>query len=243
MPTDTKVPGVGQIPKKWLWIGLGGATLFVGWRYWQARGASSSPAPTVTGDIGAPLEASGVVGAGGGPGNVQYAGTVQDNTSPGTIHTNAEWTAAAVDRLTNTGGWAASAVYASLGDFLARRPLTDGEQQIVRAAIAAAGPPPEGGPYEVIPMVGPVTFTAPTGLKATNVGKTSIDVAWNPVTGAPLYYVYVAGRGDPAGSRDTKATISGLSAGHTYKIQVAAVATGNGKIGPKSSTLSVTTKK
>lgn len=238
-----KAPGVGRIPKKWLWVGLGSAAVFVGWRYWQARGASSSAAPATTGDIGAPLEASGVVGSGGGPGNIQYAGTVQDNTSPGTIRTNAEWTAAVVDRLTNTGGWAASAVYSAVGDFLARRPLDTLEQQIVRAGIAAAGPPPEGGPYEVISQVGPVTLTAPTGLKAVSVGKTSVDITFNPVTGAAFYYAYRSGIVDNvSGSRDTKMTVSGLTPGKTYKIQVAAAAT-TGKLGPKSSSLSVTTKK
>ena len=238
---ETKVPGVGKIPRKWLWIGLGSAGLFVGWRYWQARGTSTAPA--VTGDVGAPVDPSGVIGA-PASGNVQYAGTVQDNTSPGTIHTNAEWTAAAVEKLTNTGGWAASAVYASLGDFLARRPLSDGEQQIVRSAIAAVGPPPEGGPYEVIPAVGAVELSQVTGVKALAVEKTSITVGWTAVKGVQFYYVYVAGRGgDPIGSRDTKAVVGSLKPGTTYKIQVAAAATGTGKIGPRSSTLSVTTKK
>lgn len=240
---DTKVPGIGKIPKKWLWVGLGSAAVFVGWRYWQARGAGSTT-PAVTADLGAPLEASGVVGSGGGPGNTQYAGTVTDNTSPGTIRTNAEWTAAAVDKLTNTGGWAASAVYASLGDFLGRRPLTDGEQQIVRAAIAAVGQPPEGGPYEVISAPGAVTLAQVTGVHTTAVTRTSVDVAWTAVPGVQFYYVYVSGRGgDPIGSRDNKASVGGLKPATRYSISVAAAATGTGKIGPRSANLSVTTKK
>lgn len=215
---------------------------YVGWRYWTASRQAAS-GPPVTGDVGAPVDASGIVGAGGGAGNIQYAGSTQDMTDPNKINTNVQWTAAAVERLSATGGFDSAAVYVALGDFLARRPLTQAEQNIVRAAIAAAGPPPEGGPYTIIEQVGPVTLTAPTGLKATAVGKTTITIEFKPVTGAAMYYLYRDGvTGNISGSRNTTIVASGLSAGKTYKLSVAAAAT-TGKVGPRSATISVTTKK
>lgn len=214
---------------------------YIGWQWWSARGAAAA-GPPVTGDIGSPLEASGIVGA-PASGNTQYAGTTTDGTNGQAITTNAQWTAAAVERLSASGGFETGAVYAALGDFLARRPLSTSEQIIVRAAVAAAGQPPVGGPYAVIEQVGPVTLHAPTGLKAVAVGKTSVDVTFNPVTGATFYYLYRAGVVDNiSGSRDTKMTASGLKPGTSYTLQVAAAAT-TGKLGPKSSSIKVTTKK
>lgn len=214
---------------------------YVAWRWWQARSAPAGP--PVTGDVGAPVDASGIIGAPGGGGNVQYAGTTQDNTDQNKINTNEQWSAVAVERLSATGGFNAASVYTALGDFLARRPLTQAEQNIVRAAIAAAGQPPVGGPYSIIEQVGPVTLTAPTGLKAAAVGKTSVDLTFSPVTGAAFYYLYRGGvKDNVSGSRDTKMTASGLKPGTSYSFQVAAAAT-TGKLGPKSAPLKITTKK
>lgn len=217
---------------------------YVGYQWWKARGASDATVP-VTGDVGAPLEASGIVGA-PASGNIQYAGTTTDTRTgptPGNFASNAEWTDYAVDKLSSSGGWSAGAVYAALGDFLARRPLDDTEAGIVRAAVAAAGNPPVGGPYTVIGQVGQVTLKAPTGLKVAATTRSSVDITFSPVPGATGYYAYRSGIVDNvSGSRDTKITVSGLSAGKTYKIQVAAF-TSTGKVGPKSTAISATTKK
>lgn len=235
------IPKVGKVKKLYVWVAIGGMAAFVGWRYYTAARSAGSEAPPVTGDVGAPVDASGIIGAGGGGGNIQYAGTTTQS-DPAVIADNQQWTARAVELL-SAAGFDPASVYAALGDFLARRPLDATEQRIVTSAIAAVGQPPVGGPYSIIPQVGVVSMTAPTGLKAVAINKTSVDFTCNPVPGAAFYYLYRSGITDNiSGGRDTKLTASGLSPGKTYKFAVAAAAT-TGKVGPKSSYITVTTKK
>lgn len=63
--------------------------------------------------------------------------------------TNADWNELAVDRLANSG-YDAIAVRTALGKFLARARLTKTEVNIVQAALAAAGPPPQNGPWHIL---------------------------------------------------------------------------------------------
>lgn len=241
------IPKVGRVKKAYVWVAIGAVGLFVGWRYYQAAKAPVDTAAPVTGDVGAPVDSSGVVGA-AASGNVQYAGTVTDATAsqgeprPGNFSNNAQWTDYAINKLVEQGRPAAP-VGSALGDYLAKRPLDQSEEGIVVAALAVAGDPPVGGPYSIIRQVGPITLTAPTGLKVVKKTKTTVDVTFNPVAGAVFYYAYRSGVTDNvSGSRDTKITVSGLTAGKTYKIAVAAAAS-TGKVGPKSSYVSVTTTK
>lgn len=242
MPFDgtVDIPKVGKVKKLYLWVAIGGVGLFVGWRYYQAAKAPAATDVPATGDVGAPVDASGVIGA-PASGNVQYAGTTTQSDAS-TIATNEQWTARAVELL-SAAGIDPAKVYQALGDFLARRPLDNQEQQIVSSAIAAAGQPPVGGPYSIIPQVGPVSLTAPTGLKVVSTTTTTATVTFNAVPGAAFYYLYRDGIKDNiSGSRDTKITASGLTRGTQYKLSVAAAAT-TGKLGPRSGTVTATTKK
>src|SRR3546814_4992989 len=60
--------------------------------------------------------------------------------------TNDEWNAKAVQALLNIG-YDAIAVQNAIGKFLQRRPLNLVEAQLVEAAVAAAGYPPENPPW------------------------------------------------------------------------------------------------
>jgi hypothetical protein len=252
MPDPTSgtvdIPKVGKVKKMYVWAALGGVGLFVGWRYYQAaKGSAGGTTPPVTGDVGAPVDPSGVVGA-PASGNVQYAGTTTDATAtqgeprPGNFSNNAEWTNYAINKLVEQGRPAAS-VGSALGDYLAKRPLDTSEEQIVVAALAIAGAPPVGGPYSIVRQLGTVNLTAPTGLKVSSVATTSAWLTFNPVPGAVVYYVYRSGiTENVGGSRDTKIQVTGLSRGTSYKFAVQAVAA-TGKGGPKSGYITVTTKK
>lgn len=241
------IPKVGRVKKVYVWAAIGAVGLFVGWRYYQAAKAPKDAATPVTGDVGAPVDPSGVVGA-PASGNVQYAGTTTDATGtqgeprPGNFSNNAQWTDYAINKLVEQGRPAAS-VGSALGDYLAKRPLDQSEEGIVVAALAVAGEPPVGGPYPIVRQVGTVTLTAPTGLKTTSVAKTSAWLTFNTVPGAAIYYVFRSGiTENVGGSRDNKIQVTGLTPGKSYKFAVAAAAT-TGKLGPKSSYITVTTKK
>lgn len=236
------VAGKGRSRK--ILVGVGAVALgYVAYRWWTNR-ATATPVG-VTGDVGAPVDASGVVGAGGVSGNVQYAGTTQDTRTepkPGSFANDAEWTQYAAEKLAAGGGRSLDAIYTALGDYLAGRPLSEAEASTVTAAWAVAGDPPSGH-KPIIKQIGEVTLTAPGGLKATGVGRTSVDLAWNKVDGAAFYFVYRDGLGaNVGGTSQTTKRIDGLTPGAKHTFQVLA-STANGKNGPKSGSITVTTKK
>lgn len=218
-----------------VWLLVGAGALFVGWRWWQARQSSSEAVATTTGEVveGGPM-ASGVVGSGAGPGNIQWATAGEtDATTPGSIDTNAEWTMAAVERLSGQG-MDPVAVLGALGSFLARQPLDAGERQIVQAAVAAAGEPPQGRPWTVLEQVAPTALAAPTGLRAVTRGGTYVKFDWRPVQGAGSYRFYKNG----ALVASTSATVArpAWKTGENASVAVSAVST-LGKEGPQSAPL------
>ncbi len=101
-------------------------------------------------------------------------------------------------------------------------------------------------------LVGYTAPKAPTGLKATSIGKTSITVSWNTVAGVDGYAIHWRVKGGswkPAvkllGSADSY-EITGLTSGKDYEIQVLAFAneTSSRRLyGPYCTLIKVTTKK
>lgn len=237
MAETINIPKVGPVKKVYVWGAIGVVGAYVAWRWYSAGAAAGDETTYATSDVGEGVDASGVVGAGGASGNVQYAGSTTDGTSGDVIDTNAEWTQAAVQFLANQGKDPV-AVSEALGEFIDRRPLDDAEQSIARAAMAAFGQPPENRPWTVIPQVGPTTMAAPANLRAWDkTTSTQVGFQWDPVPGAAHYRIYRADLGsEPIGdSFDTKFWARGLTPNTTYRFQVAAIST-LGKTGPKSST-------
>jgi hypothetical protein len=227
-----EVPKVGKVKKTYLYVAVGGVGLYVAWRWYSASSggsqADTGAATPAAEDTMAPSGVGDYLG-----GNVQYAGTTTDATSSTAIDTNAEWTADAVDRLSSA--YDQTAIYSALGDYLARRPLTTAEQTIVRAAVAASGAPPVGGPYTVIEQIGDTTLAAPTGVKVDSTTSTTAHLTWSAVTGAQSYRIYRTDTGSAvagAGS-GTSGTVAGLTPNKTYHFQVAALSS-LGKTGTKS---------
>ena len=238
--SQVNIPKVGKTKKSWVWAAMAVAGGFVVWKWYTASKSADSEVSYTTDYVSEPLPTGGA-GAAGGSGNVQYAGSTTDNTSDDVIDTNAEWTNRAAELLSNAG-YDPATVYSALGDYLAQAPLTSSEQTIVRAALAAVGNPPTGGPYVIKEQVGEVTLTAPAGLKATTTTFNSVTLSWSSVTGAGGYYVYRSGMtSNPIQVSGTTATIVGLEPNTTYTFQVAAYTT-TGKAGPKSSSVSAKTK-
>lgn len=245
MAENVNVPKVGPVNRKAVLIIGGGGVLYVAWRWYQQRSAAQAVADdgAVTddgfGDVGA---IPSVTGAYTG----QEVGLPDDSSTTGTdaygFHgtTNSQWTQYAASQLSQSDDWSYTAVLAALGAYLAGRPLTTAQVQIVQAAIAVAGQPPEG--YHVLVPGGDAPITiAPSGVTAKGIGTTSVQVSWSPVAGAAGYHLYMAGGNLIVGeSTSTTGVVGNLQPGHTYSLQVAAH-TGSGQTGPKSGVVKATT--
>lgn len=247
MEGTADVPGIGKVKKRYIMIPAGIAAVYVAYRWYGASRGEEGPAPGADGMYTSEDLSDYGLSTSGGSTNVtgNQGSTVTDGTRPEAIDSNAEWTAAAVEALTNQG-FDGQVVSLALGEFLARRSLDKTEASIARAALARVGQPPVGGPYSVIEAAttAPAELKAPTGLKQTAVTTTSVTLAWDPVVGAGYYRVYRSGASTNVGATDAAnktITISGLQPNTSYSFQVAADTT-TGKPGPKSSPLTVKTK-
>jgi hypothetical protein len=242
-----KLPVIGPAKKKVVFAVGGVAGAFVLWRYWQSSQAASEG---VTGDSDGDGFADGgtipsVSGAVSGDNSYGSGGGTTSGSSDsygfsGT--TNSQWTQYASTQLSAASDkWSYGDVLAALGAYLANKPLTSAQQQIVQAAIAAAGNPPEGT-HPVIPG-GDVPITvAPTGLKVVSTTTTTATLSWNPVAGAGYYRAYRSGASTNVGATDgTTITVSGLIPNTSYSFQVAADTT-SGTPGPKSGAVTGKTK-
>lgn len=236
------VPKVGKIKKAYILVpaGLAGAYVLYRW-YAASREANEAPAPGADGLYTSDDLSEYGLSTTGGSTNVtgNTGNTTTDATNPNVIDDNAEWTNTAVERLGNAG-YDSATVYAALGEFLARRPLDKTEASIARAALGAAGQPPEGRPWSVIEEAttgGTGTLPAPTNLRAWDkTTTTQIGMQWDAVPGAAHYRIYRTDLGtEPIGdSFDTKFWARGLAANKSYSFYVRAINT-SGKEGGKSS--------
>jgi chitodextrinase len=238
---DVKVPGLGKTKKLYVFVPAGIAAAFVAWKWYQAS-QDSAPASGADGYYSTDQSELGLSTTGGATNVSGNTGNTEtDGTQPDSIDTNAEWTNKAVELLANAG-YDPAVVYAALGEFLGRRALDKTEASIARAALAAAGQPPEGRPWTVLEEAttgGTGTPAAPTGLKVTSTTASSVSLSWSAVAGAGSYQVYRDGS-SVGSATSTSYTSSGLKAATPYKFAVLAVGT-TGKSGPKSGEVSAKT--
>lgn len=236
---DVDVPVVGTVDKRVL-IGVGGAAaLFVGYKWYQSRNAAAYDPAAAAVDPG--MEDPGVLPSVSGAVKDNNGYGLADGTSSGTdsygFHgkTNSEWTQYAANQLSQAGDtWSYGTIVTALGQFIANKPLTTSQQQIVQAALAVAGYPPEGS-HVVIPGGDTSITVAPTGLKVTSTTTTTAKLSWNAVAGASGYRIYRMGVSQVAGvANSNTGEVGGLTPNTSYSFQVAAF-TGSGQIGPKSS--------
>jgi hypothetical protein len=191
MPETIKVAGK-KLPKNAVYIGGALVAGIVGYAWWTkgVGGAEAeAPAEELPEPVPEPTDEPGFGVVGGGP-------------PPGR---NSDWTELAVQRLSNQGV-SATALYAALGKFLQRKPLNKTELSLVQQAIAAAGMPPEFGPWtlieEVPGAVVPKPIPPPVGTKPPATGRPPanprnlgvlplgpgrVGISWPAVAGATKY--------------------------------------------------------
>lgn len=229
------VPKVGPVQKKYLIVGGIGIAGYVLWRYWQASQASTDAAavePESAGTIGADI------GSGGGgyydPNGGDGIGS-STTVGEGVISTDQQWYAVALLALEDAG-YDTGAGALALGKYLRSEPLTAKEQDMVKVALAAAGPPPSGA-RAIVTDTSPTPsgLTAPQRLRSGGAVTTAaIPLAWDPVAGASGYVVYRGGT-QLASVAGTSYTAGSLAADTTYTFTVRATNSG-GTLSPASNT-------
>lgn len=153
----------------------------------------------------------------------------------------------------------ATAAYAALEKYLEGKSRSVQESEWIELVIGHQGFPPEpftNAPPPVTPSPGsdgrgsaPVpsqaprtpAMVAPSGLRATEVGSTSINVDCANVPGADGYQFYVNGRMYGRTVVGSNMRITGLRPGTTYSISTRAVF--DWQNGPMSPAIRVTTKR
>ena len=161
MPENVKVPGVGNVDRKWVIAGLGGVAAIVVYAYWR-RSQAPEEEPLGEGEtyLGDEWSPDAYIGA-DTPGGQTYTPEVRDDI----VNTNAEWAQRVVDLLEGVG-YDRNLAAATIGKYLAGQPLTATEKILVQAAIGLLGNPPAGAiPIWSIPT--PPTTPTPTTPKPT----------------------------------------------------------------------------
>lgn len=238
-----EVPGAGHVQKKYVVAvaaAVGGYVIFSYYKATRAAKADAAAAPVDpafgNGEVLPTVPGAFTPGGGGIADNGEPPNTGQFGFH-GT--TNSQWTQYAATQLSQSAVWEYTDIITALGQFLNNRPLTATQQQIVQAAIAVAGYPPEGS-HVIIPGGDIVNLVAPSGLSGSAVNDTTVSLSWSAVAGAAGYEVF---RGDTvaASVNSTSAQIAGLTASTAYSFTVAAF-NAAGTVGPHSGAVSVTTK-
>jgi hypothetical protein len=151
---DVKLPGVGNVDRKWVLAGGAAVAGIVVFAYWRNSRLPTDPAVEgdqyATGDNYTP---DAYVGA------VQPGGETYD-PNDGTTNvptTNAEWSQLVIDALESVGYDRAKAAQ-TVGKYLAGQPLDTSEKLIIQVAIAMLGNPPAGA----LPIISaPASTTTP----------------------------------------------------------------------------------
>lgn len=250
MTEDVEVPKVGKVDKKVVAAIVVSAAGFVGYRYWQAsrvpaEGGTADDTSAVNPEFdesGAPGTVLGAVS----PDNSYGIPDSYDESKPSTDDfgfkgtTNDAWTQYAANQLSQSDRWSYTDVVEALGNYLAQRPTTTTQQNIVNAAIAVAGQPPQGSHTLVSGGNVPLTV-APSITKIVTTGDTA-TVSFSAVAGADSYYAYREGVStNVAAGKTSPIRVAGLAPNTSYKFTVKGV-TAAGKTGPASASRSAKTK-
>lgn len=236
------VPVVGKTKKAYVAVAVALVAGIVGWAWYRrqdgaaADGDASFYADTRT---GSELPTDTYTNPGSNADGQSGTGIGGDSTwhAPST---DPEWAQDALERLT---WYEPGFVSATVGKYLARQPLTSGEQTLIREIWAQIGRPPGNQPIVTtpnVPVPASVALTAPKNLKVQGLGKLYFSLHWDAVPGAAGYSVKLDGKQAPSPLYNT-AIFFNLKPGtkHTVIVQ----ARGKGSVVGPASSITVTTKK
>ncbi len=263
MAAEVKVPGIGEVPRTYVYLGGAVVAGAVGFAYLRraADPGAEVGAEDPTGEAGDYAAGDYAPGADSysnpAPATITTPAEVDPDTLPPT--TNSAWTSRSVDRLGDVG-YDPRAVAAALGRYLGRQPLASQlEVEIVRTALAMVGPPPTGeysiqmptpGPSTPPPPAGaptapkPAALAAPAGLRVKSVAPQNVQLDWTKVPGAVTYQITATGAGATTTRTVTASAgyITKLRPQTRYTFTVRAI-NAKGTKGPSSAPVSATTKR
>lgn len=244
MPT-VKIPGIGPVEKKWVYIGGAAVAGIVGYAYWTRVRESEPEVSDYTGEATGEYAYDGSVDEYVNPGGSEAP--VEEDYNPAPSN-NVEWGQKATSILIDLG-YEPIAAGIAVGQYLLRQKLAVTQAEMIRTATGQLGPPPSGTfPIDTTPTPPATQYPAgttlkgATGLKQVSSTNTSIGLDWNEVDGAVGYFMYVEGHGKPYGySRTSNGIMGGLPKRGAYTVYVRAVGADDG-LGAKSSGLRARTK-
>lgn len=246
-----KIPGVGPVSQKTAIAGglvVAGIAGVAWWRHMNA-GPAADEEETATADFteggdyvyGDPGTAFATDYAydgaypypGGGGGGYFPPTTTVTNPDP---VTNSEWTQRSIEHL-NLVGVESNVGSLAVSRYLLKECLTATQADIVRQAVAALGPPPQGQFSIVVCQAAPGggggggggggPLAAPARVFATSVSRTSVRFGWDRVPGASKYLVQQTGASGTwqtiGTSGDNQHSRSGLRPGTRHTFRVAGV--------------------
>lgn len=238
-----KIPGIGPVKPMYLYAGIGitvGILAVAYWRRSQATPAEDAGTAAAADELVTDPYAQGSDAAGyntvyppqGGYapyGYDMYGNPIPPPVSPGSggaYTTNRDWAAAATEILVD-GGTTSATASTAISAVLGGLSVTSAQRGMFLRAVGVLGEPPQGYPKPIHltdtpaqpkpPAARPPgkTLKAPTGLRASSTGQTSVTLDWNAVSGAAGYAVYgvhdPSGGGTPAGKRLMTVTYSGTT--------------------------------
>ena len=245
MAETVKLPGIGPVDKKWVYVGGAAIAGIVGYAYWTNRSAKSAEVSDYTTEPEADYAMDSSVDEYVNPGGSSAPIDTDNNAAP---TTNTEWSAQASEYLIDHG-YEPKEVIAAMGAYFLRMKLSTLHAEIIRAAHGRFGPPPSGtypiesSPTPTTPAPTVPKLTAPTGLSAHDIGSTHVGLLWNAVSGARYYEVLLpGGPTTPLRTASTQLWVRGLKRNTRYAVRVRAYDM-NKQTGPWSTSRTFTTKK
>lgn len=240
-----KIPGIGPVDKKWVYVGGAAVAGIVGYAYWNRSRAEAAEPEVDDYTSGTDYAMDSGVDEYVNPGGSQAPVDEDYITAP---TSNPEWSQKAIAFLVDNGYDPVEASFA-VGRYMLRQSLSSLQANMIRAASAVLGPPPVGS-YPIEVTTTPTTppkqelpkLTAPTGLSAHDIDSTDAGFIWNAVTGARWYELQRSGRSQTYNTASTHVSMLGLKRNTTYSVKVRAVGMDK-KPGPWSPSRTFRTKK
>ena len=185
------IPKVGKLPKKVL-IPVGvAAAVYIGWRWYQARQDSTDTTAVDAGnpefDNGSipPTDSmAGTLTPSGSGGSGDTGSTDDGVLGPGEFTNNGQWSDYVIGKLEQSDTWTYTDIVTAIGLGLDHKPTSTVQQNILRAAMAVGGQPPQGSILIISGGNAPppvVTNNKPakvTGLHASKVTTSEIYLDW-----------------------------------------------------------------
>lgn len=247
------IPGIGPVKDIYVYGGVAASLGVLAYAYWRKATTPEADYVGASEDDYGATDYDSPLGDSGSNSTGSYT-----TLDPEAIDTNAKWTVAAVEQLSDWG-WDASAVAIALGKYLARLGLSETQIEIVNSAVSAIGPPPVGGPYPIKSTLPDTPSTGDDPPPATNeklpkpsgfwVGQTwnnALILRWNAVPGATGGYVIneVSANASPTNMRlpagATEHMVKGLMRLGSYHFTIAAIDS-QGRTGHTNYTVAHTT--